>query len=337
MPEASPRGNGLERAAILLLTLGEQEAAEVLKHMEPREVQKLGMAMAALTNVSKDKVHQVLEDFTTEVENQTALGVGTQDYIRKLLVKAIGEDKAGGLIDRILHGGNTKGIENLKWMEPRGVAELIRLEHPQIIAIVLAYLDPEHSAEVLQYLPEALRQDIVMRIATLDGIPPMALNELNDVLEKHFSGKTANLKSTSVGGVKTAANIMNFLDSSLEAALLGKIKESDEQLAQRIEDFMFIFEDLGEVDDRGIQSLLREVQSEQLLIALKGAGDGVKEKIFKNMSKRAGEMLRDDLEAKGPVKLSEVEKAQKEIIAIARRMADAGELSLGGKGGEQYV
>jgi flagellar motor switch protein FliG len=327
---------GVENAAILLMSLGEKEAAEVLRHMEPKEVQKIGTAMATLTNVAKDRVTQVLAGFVDTVQNQTALGIGSEDYIRKMLVSAIGEDKAGGIIDRILHGGNTKGLENLKWMDPRAVAELVRLEHPQIIAIILAYLDSEQSAEVLAQLPEQVRVDALMRVASLDGIPPSALTELNEVMEKQFAGK-ANVKSSSVGGAKAAANILNFTDTGIESAMLAKIKESDEALATKIEELMFVFEDLVDVDDRGIQTLLREVSSELLLPALKGASDAIKEKVFKNMSKRASEMLRDDLEAKGPVRLSEVEKAQKEILAIARRMADAGELALGGKGGEQYV
>jgi flagellar motor switch protein FliG len=336
MPETR-LSEGLERAAILLLTLGEQEAAEVLRHMEPKEVQKIGAAMASLGTVSRDKVIKVLGEFVETVEDQTALGVGAEEYIRKVLVKAIGEERAKGLLDRILHGANTKGLENLKWMDARAVAELIRLEHPQIIAIVLAYLDPEQSAEVVKYLPENLRSDVLMRVATLDGIPPAALSELNEVMEKQFSGKTGSVKSSGVGGVKTAANILNFMDSSLEQAVLGKIRESDEALAQKLEDLMFVFEDLAQVDDRGIQTLLREVESEKLVIALKGASEAVKEKIFKNMSKRAAEMLRDDLDAKGPVRLSEVEAAQKEILAVARRLSEAGQLALGGKGGEQYV
>ena len=336
MPEANNKSSGVENAAILLMSLGEQEAAEVLRHMEPKEVQKLGTAMAMLTSVSKDRVTAVLAGFVETVQNQTALGIGSEDTIRKLLVKAIGEEKAGGIIDRIMHGGNTKGLENLKWMEPRAVSELIRLEHPQIIAIILSYLDNEQAAEILAMFPETVRVDVVMRIASLDGIPPSALTELNEVMEKKFAGKS-NVKSSSVGGVKTAANIFNFLDTALEAAVLTKIKELDQALATKIEDLMFVFEDLAEVDDRGIQTLLREVSSESLLLALKGSTDGIKEKVFKNMSKRAGEMLRDDLEAKGPVRLSEVEKAQKEILAIARRMAEAGELSLGGKGAEEYV
>jgi flagellar motor switch protein FliG len=336
MAETGVKLNGSERAAVLLLSLGEQDAAAVLKHMGPKEVQKVGQAMATLRNVSKDQVSVVLQDFSHTVENQTALGVGSEDYIRKVLVGALGEDKAGGVIDRILLGRNTKGLEALKWMDGRAVAEIIRLEHPQIIAIVLSYLDSDHAAEVLSHMPEKARPDILMRIASLDGIQPTALHELDEILEKQFSGN-ANLKSSSVGGLKAAANILNFVDSSLEGVIMDTIREADGDLGQKIQDLMFVFDNLAEVDDRGIQALLREVSSESLILALKGADEPVKEKIFKNMSKRAAEMLRDDLEAKGPVRLSEVEAAQKEILAIARRMAEAGDIMLGGKGSEQYV
>lgn len=338
MPEASTHNTGTERAAILLLTLGEQYASEVLKHMGPKEVQALGTAMAGLSNISKDHVGGVLAEFCNSVDNQTALGVGSEEYIRNVLVKALGEDKAGGIIDRILMGGNSKGLEALKWMEPRAVAEIIRLEHPQIIAIVLAYLDNDQSAAVLALLPERVRLDVLMRIATLDGIQPSALNELNEIMEKQFSGNSAsNIKSSAVGGVKTAANILNNMDSSMEAAILAKVKEADTDLGQKIQDQMFVFENLLDVDDRGIQLLLREVSSENLLLAMKAADEAMREKIFKNMSKRAAEMLRDDLEAKGPVRLSEVEAAQKEILTVARRLTESGEIAMGGKGGEQYV
>lgn len=338
MAEAQVSRNGAERAAILLMTLGEQAAAEILKHMTPKEVQKVGAAMAALQNVSKQDVNAVVASFCETVESQTALGVGSDEYIRKVLIKALGEDKASGVIDRILLGANSKGLETLKWMEPRAVAELIRLEHPQIIAIILSYLEADQSAEVLMGLPERLRADVLLRIATLDGVQPTALQELNEIMEKQFAGNaTGNLKSSSVGGIKAAANILNFLDSTKQKELTDKIKQADEALAQKIEDKMFVFADLVELDDRGVQSLLREVSSDSLIVALKGADEAMREKIFKNMSKRAAEMLRDDLEARGPVKLSEVEKAQKEILSVARRMAEAGELVLGGKGGEQYV
>ncbi len=328
---------GPERAAVLLLTLGEEAAAEIMKHMSPKEVQKVGEAMASLNHVPKDTVGEVLETFCDALDEETSLGVGNEEYLRRVLVNALGQDKAGSLIDRILMGRHSKGLEALKWMEPRAVAEIIRLEHPQIIAIVLSYLDPDQAAEVLAALPERMRPDIVMRIASLDGIQPSAIHELDEILEKQFSGGTSNVRSSSVGGVKTAANILNFMDSALEAQIMDQIRENDAEMGQEIQDFMFVFDNLVDVDDRGIQALLREVSSETLIVALKGADEAVKEKIFKNMSKRASEMLRDDLEAKGPVKVSEVEAAQKEILAIARRMAESGEISLGGKGGDEYI
>ncbi len=335
--ESQSKLAGPERAAVLLLTLGEEAAAEIMKHMSPKEVQKVGEAMATLSHVPKDTVGEVLETFCDALDEETSLGVGNEEYLRKVLVNALGQDKASSLIDRILMGRHSKGLEALKWMEPRAVAEIIRLEHPQIIAIVLSYLDPDQAAEVLAALPERMRPDIVMRIASLDGIQPSAIHELDEILEKQFTGGTSNVRSSSVGGIKTAANILNFMDSSLEAQIMDQIRENDAEMGQEIQDFMFVFDNLVDVDDRGIQALLREVSSETLIVALKGADEAVKEKIFKNMSKRASEMLRDDLEAKGPVKVSEVEAAQKEILAIARRMAESGEISLGGKGGDEYI
>jgi len=338
MAENASKIPGVDRAAILLLSLGEGPAAEVLKHMAPKEVQKIGAAMAALTNVSRDQVGAVLETFTKSLDNQTAIGVGSDDYIRKMLVQALGTDKAGGVIDRILLGGSSKGLEALKWMDPRAVAEMIRLEHPQIIAIILSYLDADQAAEIIVHLPDRVRIDIIQRIATLDGIQPSAMQELNEIMEKQFSGQnTSNVKSSGVGGLKAAANILNLTEASKQAEIIAGIKEGDEKLAQNVEDLMFVFEDLVEIDDRGIQALLREISSDSLIIALKGADEAMKEKIFKNMSKRAAEMLRDDLEVKPPVKLSEVEAAQKEILGVARRLSESGEISLGGKGAEQYV
>ena len=336
MVEGKSKLNGTDRAAVLLLALGEENAAEVLKHMGPKEVQRVGAAMAAMTNVPRDQVTQVLETFTETVQNQTALGVDSDEYIRSVMVGALGEDKAKGLMDRILLGSNTKGLEALKWMDARAVAELIRLEHPQIQAIVLSYLDNDHAAEVIKFFPERTRHDVLLRIATLDGIQPAALQELDEILERQFAGNQ-NVQSSSVGGVKSAADILNFVDSSLEGEILEAIKDVDAELGQQIQDLMFVFDNLIDVDDRGIQSLLREVSSDTLIMALKGADEGMKEKIFSNMSKRAAEMMRDDLENKGPVRLSEVEGAQKEILAIARRMSDSGELALGGKGAEQFV
>ncbi|WP_371200067.1 flagellar motor switch protein FliG [Ectothiorhodospira sp. PHS-1] len=333
-----PKSNlsGPDRAAVFLMSLGEESAAQILKHMGPKEVQRIGTAMASLSNVSKKEVGEVLDDFIAVVEEQTALGMGSDEYIRSVLTSALGKDKADGVIDRILLGRNSKGLESLKWMDPRAVAEVIRLEHPQIIAIVLSYLDPDHAAAVLSFLPDRTQPDILMRIATLDGVQPAALMELDEILECQFAGNL-NVKSSSVGGVKSAANILNFMDSAKEGMIMDKVRDLDEGLGQKIQDLMFVFANLVDVDDRGIQSLLREVSTDTLVLALKGADDAVRDKILRNMSKRAAEMLQDDLEAKGPVRLSEVEVAQKEILSIARRMAESGEIVLGNKGAEQMV
>jgi len=326
----------LQQAAILLMSLGEKDAAEILKHMGPKEVQRIGATMASLENIEQIQVETVLGNFLGEVQTLTGLGVGSDTYIRKMLVSALGEDKANSLVDRILMGGNTSGLDTLKWMDARSVADIIRHEHPQIQAIVVAYLDPDQSAEVLSYLQDKVRLDILMRVAALENVQPAALQELNNILEKQFSGASGQ-QTKAMGGVKFAAEIMNNLDRSVESELMDAIKEVDEDLGTQIQDLMFVFENLKSVEDTGIQSLLREVSSEVLILALKGADEELKEKIFKNMSKRAAELLRDDLESRGPVRVSEVEGAQREVLTIARRMADSGEIVLGGAGGEQML
>ncbi|MBI6658517.1 flagellar motor switch protein FliG [Pseudomonas carnis] len=326
----------VDKAAVLLLSLGETDAAQVLRHMGPKEVQRVGVAMAQMRNVHREQVEQVMSEFVEIVGDQTSLGVGSDSYIRKMLTSALGEDKANGLIDRILLGGNTSGLDSLKWMEPRAVADVIRYEHPQIQSIVVAYLDPDQAGEVLGHFDHKVRLDIILRVSSLNTVQPAALKELNTILEKQFSGNS-NASRTTLGGIKRAADIMNFLDSSVEGQLMDSIREIDDTLSGQIEDLMFVFNNLADVDDRGIQALLREVSSDVLVLALKGSDENVKEKIFKNMSKRASELLRDDLEAKGPVRVSDVETAQKEILTIARRMAEAGEIVLGGKGGEEMI
>lgn len=335
MSDAATRRSGTERAAIFLMTLGEQGAAQVLRHMAAKDVQRVGAAMAQLAKVSREEVSAVLDSFARNVENETSVGIGSDDYVRKVLTDALGEDKASGLIDRILLGRSSKGLEALRWMEPRAIAEMIRVEHPQIVAIVLAYLEPDQAASVLGHLPEWLRSDVVLRIATLDGLQPNALTELDEIVEKQFAG-SARGGQTSLGGPKAAASILNLMEAGTESAVLEHMRKVDESLVGRIEDLMFVFDNLLEVDDRGMQELLRQVQSEQLLLALKGADEELKSKIFRNMSQRAAEMLKDDLEARGPVRLAAVEAAQKEILAVARKMADEGTLMLGGRGA-QYV
>lgn len=328
--------NGVQRAAVLLLSLGEADAAEVLKHMDPKEVQKIGIAMATMSGISRDQVEKVMDEFNNELGSKTSLGVGADDYIRNVLVQALGADKAGGLIDRILLGRNTTGLDTLKWMDPRAVADLVRNEHPQIIAIVMAHLDSDQAAEALKLLPERTRADVLMRIATLDGIPPNALNELNEIMERQFSGNQG-LKSSNVGGVKVAANILNFMDSGADQGVLAAISKIDAELSTRIQDLMFVFDNLVELEDRALQTLLREVSGDRLGLALRGADIKVREKITKNMSQRAAEILLEDMEARGPVRLADVEAAQKEILTIVRRLADEGVISLGGAGAEAMV
>ncbi len=336
MNEAPQALTGIQRAAVLLMAMGSENAAEVLKHLNPKEVQSLGGAMAALQNVNKPTMATVMDEFIAKVSNQTSVGIGSEDYIREMMVNALGEDKANNMIDRILLGSGNKGLESLKWMDARSVAEVIRLEHPQIISIVLSYLEPDQSAEVLKILPERARPDILMRIAALEGVPPSALQELDKIMEKQFSG-SQNVSQNTMGGYKTAANILNFMEGSIESAIMDSIGEHDQEMQDSISELMFVFDNLNEVDDRGIQALLREISTDSLTLALKGAEEGLKEKILKNMSKRAAEMLREDMEARGPVRLSEVETAQKEIISTARRLADEGEIMLGGSGGEEFV
>ena len=325
-----------EQASLLLLAVGQDRAASVLKNMGPKEVQVVGTTMAGLGTITSEMVDKVLEDFIVQVKDETGLGMDSDEYIRSMLTNALGADKAGSIIDRILLGANSKGIEQLKWMDTRSIADLIRLEHPQIISIILSLLDADQSAEVLAMLPENMRTDILMRIATLEGVQPAALRELDEIMEKQLTGSDS-VKSSVIGGIDAAANILNYIEGSISEVLMEDISENNPDLSQQIQDKMFVFEDLAVVDDRGIQTLLREVSTDQLLLALRGVDDGLKEKIFGNMSKRAAEMLRDDLEAAPPTKLSEVEAAQKDILGIAKKLADSGELSLGGSSGDELV
>ncbi len=329
--------DGIQNSAIFLMTLGENEAAEVLKYLGPKEVQKISTAMVALNNLTRDQIAQVFHDFLVAAAEKTTIGMDSNDYIRNMLIKALGDDKAAGLLDRIMHSSDTSGIESLKWMDPGAVAEMIGNEHPQIIATILVHLEPDQAASIMKMLADRTRNDVLLRISTLDGVQPVALRELNDVLSKLMSGGGTGKKNLK-GGVTTAAEILNFMGATMEAEMMEKVRSFDPDLAQKIEDKMFVFENVLDVDDRGIQMVLREVQSESLIVALKGASEELREKIFKNMSSRAAEMMREDLESKGPVKLSEVEANQKEILKIVKRLSDDGQIALGGRGDEDaYV
>jgi len=319
-----------------MLALGEEEASEVMKYLGPREVQKLGAAMSVMKSIQSEELEKVLDEFRTETDKNTSLGVDSDEYIRTVLTKALGEDKAASLLNRILGTRDASGIESLKWMDAQSVAELVRNEHPQIIATILVHLERYHACEVLDHFTERLRNDVVLRIATLDGVQPAALRELNEVLTKLLTGNES-LKKKPMGGIRTAAEILNFLSGENEASVMANLKNYDADMAQKIMDEMFVFDNIMDIDDRGIQVMLREVQSESLIIALKGAAQELREKIFKNMSQRAAEMMREDLESKGPVRLSEVEAQQKEILQIVRRLADEGQIMLGAKGDDAFV
>lgn len=327
---------GVEDAAILLMSLGEEEAAEVFKHLEPKEVQRLGETIARMKAIPREKVENVLEKFSTVASEQSILVADTDEYVKAVLRKALGDDKANLLIDRILQGSDVSGIESLKWMDPGSVAELLRNEHPQIVSAILVHLDHDQAGAVLKCFTERMRNEVLIRIATLDGIQPSALKDLNEVLSKVLAGGE-KLRKASLGGVKTAAEIINLLGSSVETAVLDYIREADNELAQKIMDNMFTFDDLDKLDDKGIQALMKEVQSESLVVALKGATPELREKIFRNMSTRAAETLREDLESRGPVRLSEVESEQKEMLKIVRRLADEGQIVIGGGGDDEFV
>ncbi len=328
--------DGIEKSAILLLSLGEDEAAEVLKHLGPREVQKVSKAMSQLKAVPQEKIEEVLDDLRKHTEKGASMSVD-ENVLRSMLTKALGDDRAANLISRIMSGSETAGFDGLKWLDAATIADLIRNEHPQIIAAILAHLEFDQAGEILKHFTERLRNDVLLRIATIDGVQPEALHELNDALTRLLSG-SASIKKTSLGGVRHAAEILNFVGQAVETSIIDNVREYDPDLAQKILDEMFVFENLIDVDDRGIQLLLREIQSDSLILALKGASEALREKIFKNMSSRASEMLREDLEAKGPVRLSEVEAEQKEILKVARRLSDEGQIVLGGGGAEdQFI
>lgn len=328
--------DGSKRASILLLSLGQERAGEVLKFFDPRDVQVVGSTMASLGTVTPEMVDSVLEDFIIHAKNCRALGSDPDAYIRDMLTNALGAEKAGTLVKRIAMGASSKGIGQLKWMDSRTIADLVRLEHPQIIAIVLSLLDADQAAEVLGYLPKNMISNLLTRVATLESIQPAALRELDKIMDLRLSG-SEGAKSAMLGGVDKVASMMNYMEGSVSDVIMEEIAESNADLAQQIQDKLFVFADLEAVDDRSIQTLLREISSDQLLLALRGVNDELKEKIFKNMSKRGAEMLRDDLAASAPAKLSDVENAQKEILAIARRLSDAGQITLGGAGGGEAL
>jgi flagellar motor switch protein FliG len=327
---------GTQRAAILLMSLGEQDAANLLKQLDAKDVQRLGIAMSELKEVTRDQMTGVLQNFISVADAKVDVAAGSQDYVRRVLTQAVGKHKADLLLDRVASMPTSQGIESLKWMEAKAVAQILMCEHPQIGAIVLAHLEPEHASSILALLPEEMRTDILLRIASLQEVPQSALNELDQLVEKQANAP-APPPLRQVGGAKTVANILNAMVKDKSAEELGKLEKADGDIHAKIKDLLFIFDNLMNVDDRGIQAILREVGSDSLALALRGADPDVADKIMRNMSKRAAEILRDDMEARGPVKLAEVEGAQKEIVIIAQRLAEEGTINLGGKDANEYV
>ena len=321
--------SGTQRAAVLMLLLGEQQAAEIIRYLNPKEVQALGAAMVSVADLSQEAVNTVLDEFVMTIKKQTNLGLGTTDYVEKVLKRALGDDKAASVLNRIMPGQSTKGLDILSWMDPRSIADMIYGEHPQVIAIILSVLEHQVAADVLTYLPDEARPEIMQRVASLDTVQPSAMSELEAIMKKQFSNNSST-KSSSFGGVKAAARIMNLTKTELEASVIVGLNKLDPDLTLRIQDNMYTFENLTTMDNRGIQVLMRNVDTDQLMSALKGASDPVKDKFFGNMSERARSMFKDDMEAKGPMRITDVEEAQKKIMRTARKLADAGELMLGG-------
>ncbi len=326
--------SGTKRAAVLMLLLGEQQAAEIIRFLNPKEVQALGGAMVSVADLSQEAVNSVLDEFVTTIKKQTSLGLGTTDYVEKVLKRALGDDKAASVLGRIMPGQSSKGLDILSWMDARSIAEMIRGEHPQVSAIILSVLENSVAADVLAYLPPESRAEIIQRVASLEVVQPSAMEELEAIMKKQFSNNSS-AQSSSFGGIKAAAKIMNFTKTALEASVMTSLGELDPDLMQKIQDNMFTFDNLVSVDNRGIQVLMRNVEPDLLMIAMKGAGDPVKDKFFGNMSERARGMFRDDMEAKGPLRIADVEEAQKTIMRIARKLSDAGDLVLGG--GDDFV
>lgn len=327
----------LRDSAILMMALGEDAAAEVFKFLNPQEVQELGTAMANLKQLTRNDMDQVLEDFREEADQFMAVTLDSSDYIRSVLTKALGSDRAAGIIEDILdsEGGAGSGIDALNWLDAASVAELIADEHPQIIATILVHLERDRAADILVELNERLRDDVVLRIATFGGVQPNALHELTEVLNGMLSGQGA--KRSKMGGARTAAEILNYMNTASEEAIIGSLRTMDADLTERIVEEMFVFDNLLDLEDSAIQLILKEVETTILTVALKGAAEELREKFFKNMSNRAADMLREDIEAQGPIRMSRVEEGQKSVVEVARRLAETDQIALTGLGSDEYV
>src|SRR3989338_7571244 len=328
--------SGYEKAAILLLSLGEDVASEVMKNFEAKEIRVIGNYLSKTNKIDGESVKSVVKEFCEIAKFTEVFMFGGEEFLRAVLTKAMGQEKAAKVIENLAIGIEEKGLEALRWIDPRGIANLIRGEHPQTIALILAHLDPDHAGQVVTLLPDAIRGDVMLRMATIESVAPGVIKEIEEVLNKQLQmgGSVVNKR---VGGPDVVASILNYMDRASESAILGNIEQNFPEMAEKIRQMMFVFEDLINVDDRGIQEILKEVSKDDLVLAIKGAGDDMKAKIFKNMSERASQSIKEDMESKGPVRVSEIEKSQQAILKIAKRLEEEGKIVIGGKGGEEVV
>ena len=320
-----------QRAAVIMLLLGEQQAADILRYLSPREVQALGAQMVSVADLSQEAVNVVLDDFVATIKKQTSLGLGTVDYVENVFKRALGDDKAATVLGRIMPGSSSRGMEILRWMDARSIGEMIQNEHPQVIAIILSVVEYDVAADVLNFLPAEVRPEVIQRIALLDTVQPSAMEELESIMQQQFSSNSS-AKSSNFGGIKTAAKIMNFTKVELEGNILAGVASIDEELCTKIQDSMFTFDNLSGLDNRSIQTLMRSIEMDMLMVALKASDEAVKEKFLDNMSQRARVMFLDEMEAKGPVRITDVETAQKTIMRTARKLSDKGDIVLAGRG-----
>ncbi len=327
--------SGSDKAAMLMLLMGEEHAAQVIQHLEPKDIQTLGKKMVEVANLPKDVVNAVLDDFLISTSQMSGLGTENSEYIQRVFNKALGEDRASAALEKIIPEQSLKGLDMLRWMDATDIYTAIEAEHPQVIAVVLSILDHDVAGDLIKMFPEEVRSDIIARIGSLKGIQASALARLEEVLKLQFLQKN-NTSKTPFGGVEAAAKILNFSGSEIETSILKSVGAQDQKLAEAIEENMVTFMDLESMDNKSLQTLIRELDNELLIPALKGADESLKEMFLDNMSERARELFEDDLEAMGPIRVSEVDKAQKEIMRIARRLSGEGEIMLSG-GGNEFI
>ncbi|MCC7202994.1 MAG: flagellar motor switch protein FliG [Nitrospirae bacterium] len=330
------QNNGYEKAAILLVTLGEDVASEVMKNLDAREIKLIGNYLSKASKIAPEKVKTVVREFHEIATSPDSFVFGGEDYMRAVLTKAMGAERAGKVMENLAIVSEDKGLEALKWIDPRGIANLVKGEHPQTIALILAHLDADHASRVVSLLPVAIRGDVMHRIATIEGVSPGVIKEIEEVLNKELQ-MGGSIVEKKIGGPDVAAQILNSLDRSNESAIMSSIEQTSPDLAEAIRKMMFVFEDLMNIDDRGMQEIMKEISKEDLMISLKGAGEDLKAKFFKNMSERAAQGVKEDMEAKGPVRVSEIEKSQQAILKIAKRLEEEGKIVIGGKGSDDML